>query len=120
MSNESIKFPSTSDNTLSPAVTYTDVKTKVKFDGGCFKQDKITFSHRKTVNIYIAFEINLWDCGYDDYPVLEFSLFGAFQLVKNADTDMFKYSGYGIGFYRRVTFLVANEFGKNKIILEQI
>ena len=52
----------------------------------CLKQDKIIFTHRQTVNIHIVFEINLWNRGYDDYPALKYTLFGAVKLVKNADT----------------------------------
>ena len=43
------------------------------------------------------------------------SLFGAVMLVKNADIDKYKYSGYGIGFDRHGTFSLVNEFGKNVI-----
>ena len=31
-------------------------------------------------------------------------MFGAVKLTENADTDMYKYSGYGIGFYGKRTF----------------
>ena len=58
----------------------------------------------------------MWDRGYDDYPTLEKSLFVAVKLVKNADIDNYKYSGYGIEFDRHRTFSVDNEFGKNVII----
>ena len=47
---------------------------------------------------------------------LKNSLFGAVKLVKNTNIDKYKYSGYGTGFHRRETFLVANGFGKNAII----
>ena len=42
-------------------------------------------------------------------------LFGAVILVKNADIDKYKYSGYGIGFDRDGIFSVGNGFGKNVI-----
>ena len=58
----------------------------------------------------------MWDRGYDDYLVLENSLFGAVKLVKNADIDMYKYSGYDTGFDRHGSFSVASGFGKNIII----
>ena len=32
------------------------------------------------------------------YPTVANALFGAVQLIKNADTDKYKYSGYEIGF----------------------
>ena len=41
-----IKPPTTSNNSFSPALTYTGKKMRVKFDGSCLKQDKILFSHR--------------------------------------------------------------------------
>ena len=39
------------------------------------KQDKIAFTHEKTVNIYPIYEKDLWDSGHDDYPTLENSFF---------------------------------------------
>ena len=116
MSDESIKPLSTSDNSLGPSLSYIGTKTRVKFVGSCLKQDKNTFTHGKTVNVYIVYEINLWDRGYDDYPALENSFFGAVKLVKNANIDKYKYSEYGIGFDRNGTFSVGNGFGKNVII----
>ena len=42
----------------------------------------------------------------------------AVKLVKNADFDKPKYSGYGIGFDRHETSSVAKRFGKVVIIFE--
>ena len=69
MSAEIMK-PTTSDNSLAPALIYIGNKTRTKFDAGCLKQDKTTFTHGKTVNIYTVYDINLWNRGYDDYPTL--------------------------------------------------
>ena len=52
LSDEIIKPPSTSDNSLPPALSYIGNKTRIKFDG-CLKQDKTTFTHGKIVNINI-------------------------------------------------------------------
>ena len=116
MSDEVIKHLTTSDNSRDPILSCIGNKTRVKLDGGCLKQDKITFTHEKTVNIYIAYEINLCDREYDYYPTLENSLFSAVKLVKRADIGKYKYSGYGIGFDRRGTFSVGNGVRKNVII----
>ena len=43
-SNESIKPPITSDNSLTPVLNCYGTKTKVSFDMSCLKQDKITFN----------------------------------------------------------------------------
>ena len=44
MSNEIIKSPTTSDISLAPALGYLGTKTRVKSNGTCLKQDKITFT----------------------------------------------------------------------------
>ena len=76
LSDEIIK-PATTTNFLAPSLGYI--------------QDKITFNHGKTVNIYIVYEIN---------------------------RNKYKYSPYGNGFDRKGKFSVGNGFGKNCIILE--
>ena len=57
LSDESIKSPSTCNEILNPSVDYVSSKSRVKFYGDCLKQEKITFNHRKVVNIYIVYEI---------------------------------------------------------------
>ena len=66
LSNESVKPPSTSGNVLAPSLGYIGIKPKGKFVGSCLKQDKVTITYKKMVNIYIVYEIHLWDRGYDD------------------------------------------------------
>ena len=67
------------------------------------KQDKITYTHGKIVNIYIVYEISK-SINISDYPTLENCLFDAVSLPKNADIDKYAYSGYGIGFDRHGSF----------------
>ena len=47
LSDESIKPPSTPDNSLALSLSYIGTKTRVKFVGICLKQDKIRFTHKK-------------------------------------------------------------------------
>ena len=65
--------------------------------GSCLKQPKISYTHGTIVNIYIAFELGTSGSNDSD-PTLKNCLFGAVTLTKNADTDKYGYSGYGIGF----------------------
>ena len=117
MSDKKIKPRSTSDNSLVPSLNYIGTKARVKFVGSCLKWDKVTFTHRIIVNIYIVSEIHLWDRGYDDYPTLENFLFDAVKLVKNADVDKYKYCGYGIRLHRNETSsFPAGGFYKNVIV----
>ena len=45
-SDENIKPTAKSDNSLAPSVNYICVKTRVKLDGSCLNQGKITFDHK--------------------------------------------------------------------------
>ena len=104
LSSESIKTPTTSDNSLTPALNYYGTKTRVKFTGSCLKQSKISYTHGKIVNIYIFYELGASSSRVND-STLKNCLFGAVTLTKNTDIDRYGYSGYGIGFDRRGSFL---------------
>ena len=80
------------------------------------KQSKITYTHKKIVNIYIVYELSASN-SYSDDPALKNGLFGAVTLTKNADIDTYGYSGYGIVFDRRSSFTFPGEgFGQNVLI----
>ena len=44
-------FKMIADFGLDPSLDYYDTKTRVKFNGSCLKQDKVTCNHGKVVNI---------------------------------------------------------------------
>ena len=116
LSAETIKPPATSDNSLTPAISYYGTKTRVKFTGSCLKQPKISYTHRKVVNIYIVYELGA-SSSHNNDPTLKNCLFGAVTLTKNADIDKYGYSGYGIGFDRRSSFsFPGSGFGQNVLI----
>ena len=50
------------------------------------------------INLYNAYEINLWALNLDNKFTLGNSLFGSFRLTKNPDPDKHSYFGYDIGF----------------------
>ena len=58
ISNESIKPPATTDNSLSPRLSYYGTKIRVQFIAICLKQPKFTFTQKKVVNIYIVYELS--------------------------------------------------------------
>ena len=116
LSDQSIKAPTTTNHFLNPLLGYADSKIRARFTGDCLKQEKLTFNHRKTINIYIVYEIEK-SVKISSYPTLENSLFGAIKLRKHIDVDLYKYSAYGIGFDRKGFF--SNPSGgddKNVII----
>ena len=117
LSNESITPHSVPNNFLSPSLNYLDTKIRVRLNGSCLKQDKITYTHGKIVNIYIVYEINKKDNTITSDPTLENCLFGAVTLTKNVNIDKYGYSGYGIGFDRRSSFsFPSGGFGQNVLI----
>ena len=87
LSNESIKPSTTSNKILSPTLNSVRTKIRVKFNGDCLKQEKITYHHvyeiEKSVNI-------------SSYSKLKNCLFGAVKLTKHVDVEQHKYLGYGI------------------------
>ena len=114
-SNESIKPPTTPNNSLNPRLSYNDTKIKVQFTGSCLKQPRFTFTHKKVVNIYIVYELGGSSSNVND-PTIKNCLFGAVTLTKNADIEKYKYSGYGIGFDRRSCFsFTGGGFGQNML-----
>ena len=116
LSAESIKTLATSDNSLTPTLSYYGTKTRVKFHGSCLKQPKGSFDHKTIVNIYIVYELGASTSNSDD-PTLRNCLFDTATLTKNADIDKYGYSGYGIGFDRKSSFsFPGGGFGQNVII----
>ena len=79
--NNSIK---TSDYGLTPYLDYyyNTNKIRVKFNGGCLKQDQSTLLHGGIANVYIVYEstnnFNVSSC-----PTLENCLFGTVKLTKH-------------------------------------
>ena len=109
LSDINITPRTTSDYRLNPQVSYFGTKTKIKFNGNCLKQDKLTYTHGKTVNIYIAYELTA-SSSNDKDPTQRNSLFGAV-------IDKYGYSGYRIGFDRRGSFsFPGSGFGSNALI----
>ena len=116
LSDERFNSNTASNYNITPELSYYGTKIRVEFNRSCSKQDKVTYSHGKIVNIYIVYEISK-NYSISTYPTLENCLFGAVSLTENADIDKYKYSGYGIGFDRQGEFSFdTTEFGRNCII----
>ena len=103
LSNENIKPPTTSNNSLNPRLSYYGTKIRVQFTKSCLKQPNNTFTHKKIVNVYIVYELGA-STSHSSDPTIKNCLIGAVTLTKNAGIEKYKYSGYGIGFDRRSSF----------------
>ena len=71
LSDESIKSPTTSDNSLALLIGYYDYNITVKFSGSILRQPKVTYTHKKIVNIYIVYELIASSSNDDDDPTLK-------------------------------------------------
>ena len=76
-----------------------------------FKTSKNYIWSWKIVNTYIVSEIDDYH-NISSYPTLENCLFGVVKLTKHVDVDLYKYSGYGIGFHRKGFFSIGDEVGE--------
>ena len=115
MSDKRINSIKTPDYGINPKLNYV-TKARVEFNENCLKQDKITHTHGKIVNIYIVYELTGSSSDNNDLTVKSY-LFGAVTLTKNADIDKCGYSGYGIGFDRRGSFPFPGiGLGRNVIV----
>ena len=103
LSDESMKPLTTSDISLALLIDCLGNKIRLQFYEIFLKQEKITYTHSTTVNIYIVYELTGSSSKGND-PALKISWFGAVKLTKNADIYKYGYSGYGIGFDRRESF----------------
>ena len=71
LSDKTINSIKRSNYGITPYLNYYDTnKIRVKFDGGCFKQDEGTLLHGGIVNIYIVCEISK-NINISDYPTVE-------------------------------------------------
>ena len=95
--DEKIFSTATSTDKSATKTIHDNARIKVGFNGDLLTQNQITYNHGSLVNIYIVFEITKTNTKISNIA-LENCLFGAVKLIKNADVDKYKYSGYGIGF----------------------
>ena len=116
LSDESGEPPTTSNNGLTPLIDNYGYKIRLKFNGSCLRQPKVTYTHGNAVSTYIVYEL-AGSSSHSDDPKLKNYLFGEVTLTKKVDVDNYGYSGYGIGFDRKSSFSFPDGgFGQNMLI----
>ena len=115
MSDEKIMPPYRTSKILSPKLEWYNSRVKLKFKGTCLKQEyKAPFTPKNVLNFFIVYELGTWPRDLDSTFSLRGCLFGGVKLAKNADSDKYVYSGYGIGFDTRIEYSLPNgSVGKN-------
>ena len=94
MSEENIENIIKADNNFAP------IFVDYHFIGHCLINDNISFP-KKVINLHISYILNPWLRNLSTHFTLKSCLFRSVKLTKNADSDKFKYSGYGIEFDSR-------------------
>ena len=115
LSDEKTISTTTSTDKSATKTIYDNARIKVELNGNLLRQNQVTYNHWPVLNIYIVYKTTL-DTKTSNIA-LENCLFGAVKLIKNADVDKYRYSGYGIGFDSRGSFShPSGGDGKNVII----
>ena len=118
MPEGSIKPASKYDGSYAPSLNYIGFRPSKKFNKQCLKQDKVIFSHKNIVAIYIVYEINFCLFKQSADFTLGNYLFRAVKKSKNFYFDKYKHFGYGIGLdtYGSFSLSDGSGFGQNLII----
>ena len=87
LSDKRINFIKTPDYGTTPKLNYFGTKTRAQFNGSCLKQDKITYTPGKIVNIYMVYELTGSDSVEND-PTVKTSLFDAVTLLISIITNI--------------------------------
>ena len=86
-----------------------DGRMHVYLSGNHFQQNKVIIpNNNNVINIYCVYQIEPISNNKDNTFTKQNALFGAMQITKNADTDKYKYKGYGICFDEGGLFSIGN------------
>ena len=114
---EKLATPTTTDNSLSPSISwYANSNFCVVFKGSRLKQKKKTTTTKNNatctpsnnINFFIVYELDTWSRDLNSDFTLNDCLFGGVRLAKNADPDKNIITVCGIGFDSRSEFLLPD------------
>ena len=83
-------------------------RIRLGYKGRCLKQDKVTFTLNNIVSLFIVYKLSRSSKAIRTDCRLKDCLFRAAETTKNADSDKYSYSGYGIGFDSPPPFSISN------------
>ena len=66
-------------------------RIRLRFTGSCLRQELATFILNSTLNLCIAYELNIWTQDLNAEFTLKGCLFGAVKLTKNANPNKYSY-----------------------------
>ena len=105
-----------SDSNFAPTFVDHHVLPDINSNGHCLIKNNISVP-KKVINVYISYTLGNQLRNLNSDFTLGNWLFGSVKLIKNADLDKYKYTGYGIDFDSRSEPLFTDgSYGKNVIV----
>ena len=116
MSEKIFENISKSNSNFAPTFVDHHLLPDISFNGHCLINDDISIP-KKIINLYISNILSPSLRNLNTDFKLNNCLFGSVELTKDADSDKYKYSGYGIGFDSRSEFSFTDgNMGGNVIV----
>ena len=102
LSAEKFTTSSTTDNSLSPSIKWSgNLHFCLEVKGNWLKQKNATYKTSNRITFFTVYELDTWSRNLNfDFP-LKGCLFGRAKLPTNADSDLYVYNGFSIGFDSR-------------------
>ena len=99
MLNEKFRSLYKVNKIISPKLQWNKSRLRLRFEGSCLKQEDTTpITPNNVVNLFIVYELDTWSQDLNVDFTLKYWLIGSVKITKNADTDKYSHSGYGIEF----------------------
>ena len=103
LSNKKIRSPITANYIFSPEFVWmNNSRIKVRLKRRCLKQDKVTFTSRNVVTLFILYELDTWLQDLNADFTLKECLFEVVKLTKTPDPDKYYFSGYGLVYLNHI------------------
>ena len=116
MSEESNKNVTKSDCNFWPTFIDYHILPDINFNRHCLVKNNISIP-KEVINLYISYKIGPQLRHFNTDFTLGNCLFISVKLIKNADPNKYKYTGYGMGFDTRGEFSFSDgSYEKNIII----
>ena len=118
MLNEKFRSLYKINKIISPKLQWNKSRLRLRFEGSCLKQEDTTpITPNNVVNLFIVYELDTWSQDLNVDFTLKYWLIGSVKITKNADTDKYSHSGYGIEFDSWSLFSIPSfDWGKNIVI----
>ena len=99
-------------NNFYPSIKNISGELYVSFSGNYFvqAQDIVNISNN-VINIYCVYKLDPIDVSRNKRFAIQNALFGAIEIIKNANTSKYKYKGYGICFDESEEFTQVRKEG---------